>query len=463
MTNNDLQSVGVSGNPANDPIIQAARAMFAQADRAAVRNRRQRMVFFVLTLAIALGGAFAARWFVAERTLVFAVGQKGSAEDLFARNLQKATSSGGGVRIDVRNLESPTAAVQKFSQGRADIAIVRSDARAPRRARAVAQLEHSVLLVAVPKASTIKSIAGLKGKKLALVSHDPRDHALVRRVLARFDIDETNSLETRAPEEWVSLFETGGPAAVFFIVRKSGIGNERFWLGKSQKPNFKLLDIEGAKGIADQLQGVVNESIEAGEIVPSPSVPEEETDTIAMDDILVARRRLPGGSGRALADAVFENKGQLAVPGRYATNIQPPDTEKEAAILAHPAAAAYFDDQVKTAFERYNDLIFTILWLGGFVGSGFLWLYSQVTRVTPIPAGTLTDAFQKLATFAAAAPNAAGLAAVEREVDSLLAKTLGGLRDGAVAYDGFDALRLTYDMARRAIAARKQDLSGATA
>ena len=429
---------------------------------AAQRNRRQRYAFIALTLLIAVGGALAARLLVAERNLVFAVSHKDSSSDLFARNLQDIAARNRGVRIVVQNFDGPTAAVQQFAQRRADIAIIRSDSRTPPRARAVAQLEHSILLIAAPKNSPPKSISALKGKKLAIIATDARDLALVRDILARFDIPESTALEQRKPEEWASLFEPGGPAAVFFMARKSGLAADRFWLGRNQKPNFKLIDLDGAKGISDRMHGVANESIEAGEIIPSPQVPEEETDTIAVDDLLIARQGLPDAVGRALVAAIFENKDQLAVPGRYATNIQPPNTEKEAAVLAHPSAAAYFEDQTKTLIERYSDVLFLVLWIASLVGSAFLWLYSQVTRVTPIEAGQLADAMQDLAQRAGAAKDAEGLAAIDSELSGLLTKTLAGLRDGSVAYDGFEAFRLTFDLARAAIAERKGALAAAT-
>jgi len=443
------------------PMLNAAEQMFAETASASSRNRRQKLAFILLTLLIAVGGALAARLFVAERNLVFAVSHKGSSSDLFAHHLQEIVSRGRGVRITIKNFDSPTAAAQQFAQLQADIAIIRSDTKTPPRGRAVAQLEHSILLIAVPKSAVPKSISALKGKKLAMIATDARDQALVRSILGRFDIPDTTPLEQRKPDEWASLFEPGGPAAVFFMARKSGLAENRFWLGKNQKVNFKLIDLDGAKGIADRMHGVENEKIEAGEIFPSPPVPEEETETVAVDDILIARQGLPDTVGRALVAAIFENKDQLAIPGRYATNIEPPNTEKEAAVLAHPAAAAYFEDQSKTFFDRYSDMLFLVLWISGLVGSAFLWLYSQVTRVTPIEAGRLADTFRDLAMRAAEAPDVASVASIEGELNRLLTKTLAGLRDGSVSYDGFEAYRLTFDLARSAIAERKRALGPA--
>ena len=441
------------------PMLNAAEAMLEKTASAHSRNRRQRWAFVLLTLLIAVGGAAAARLFVIERNLVFAVGPAGSASDHFARSLQEIVARNRGVRVQVRNTEGPIAAVQQFVQGKSDLVIVRSDTRTPPRARAIAQLEHSILLIAVPKNAAPKSISALKGKKLAIISSDPRDMALVRSILARFDIPESAQIDQHKADDWPSLFEPGGPAAVFFMARKSGLASDKFWLTKTQKVNFKLIDLDGAKGISDRMRGVENESIEAGEIIPSPQVPEEETDTIAVDDIFVMRQGLPDAIGRALVAAIFENKDQLAVPGRYATNIQPPNTEKEAAIAALPAAASYFEDQNKTLIERYSDMMFLVLWIGSLVGSGFLWLYSQVTRVEPIKAGQLAVTLHELAQRARKAEDADALDNVESEVDRLLTMTIDGLNDGSVSEDNFEAFSMTFDLARSAITDRREELA----
>ena len=445
------------------PLMNEAETMFAQTARAQSRNRRQRWLFVLLTLLIAIGGAVAARQFVIDRNLVFAVGPAGTASDQFARSLQGIVARNRGVRVTVRNTDGPIAAVQQFAQGRADLAIVRSETRTPPRARAVALLEHSILLIAVPKNAVPKSIGALKGKKLAMISSDPRDMSLLRDILGRFDIPDSTPIDAHKAEEWATLFEPGGPAAVFFMARKSGLASNKFWLGKSQKANFKLIDLDGAKGISDRIRGVENESIEAGEILPSPQVPEEETDSIAVDDILVMRQGLPDAVGRALVAAIFENKDQLAAPGRYATNIQPPNTEKEAVIAALPAAASYFEDQNKTLIERYSDLMFLVLWIASLVGSAFLWLYSQVTRVEPIKAGQLAATFHDLSISARKAETPAALDGIESEVDRLLAKTIAGLNDGSVSDDNFEAFSMTFDLARSAIADRRAELAEAAA
>ena len=102
---------------------------------------------------------------------------------------------------------------------------------------------------------------------------------------------------------------------------------------------------------------------------------------------IVCRRR----SAPELAFAVFENKDQLGEPGRYATNIEPPSTDKDAAILAHPGVAEYVDDETKTFFDRYSDMIYIGMSVASIVGSIFLALYSTVTRVSPVHAGHLAD------------------------------------------------------------------------
>ena len=66
---------------------------------------------------------------------------------------------------------------------RPDLAILRTDAKIPPRARAVAILEHDVLLLISPAGKKIKTIAELKKKKIAVIADSESSAALVRNIL----------------------------------------------------------------------------------------------------------------------------------------------------------------------------------------------------------------------------------------------------------------------------------------
>ena len=433
----------------------ASQNLFGATARASWSNRRQKFAFAALTVAIAIAVAFLARFLTAPRTLVFATGPESSVEYGFARRLQAATAQNRRVRIDVRPLESFTAAATWFSQARADLMIARSDTKIPGRARAVAILDHSLLLIAAPRSAKAKSIAALKGKRLAIIGDDVRDSALVRDVLAFYGFPPSAPIEERHAAEWPHLFEANGPGAVFYIVRKSKIATDIFWPDRAQKPNFDLIEADGSKALAARMRGVEAETIDAGLIVPSPKIPDDDLETISVEDILLCHSRLPEATATELAVAVFENKDQLGELGRYATAIEPPSTDKDSTVLAHPGVAEYVDDDTKTFLDRYSDMIYIGMSVASVVGSVFLGLYSTVTRAPPKRAGQLTDAVLALGDRATHAQTFDEIAALETELNQLVAAVLAGVRDGTVANDGFGAFRLAFDVAREALALRK--------
>ncbi|HMN72316.1 MAG TPA: TAXI family TRAP transporter solute-binding subunit [Rhodoblastus sp.] len=449
--------------------VLAAQNLFGEAARASASNRRQKIVFVALTIVIAALAALLARYFAAPTKLIFATGPEGASSYLFAQKLKTAVLTRPGaaaddlfsasrLRIEVQPHETGAAAVQAFAQRKADLVILRTDVKRPPRTVALAQLEHSVLLVAVPKNARVKTIAAAKGKKIAVIADDARDLALVRQILAYYDLPSTTQIENRKTDEWPSLFEPGGPAAVFFIARKSGLASDRFWLGKDRKVNFELIEPDGVKGLADRIFGVKSETLEAGAILPYPQIPDDDVETLAVDDMLVAHARMSNAVAAQLTQMTLENKDQLALPGRYAAAIEPPDTDKDAEILAHPGAAEYVDDDTKTFLDRYSDLIYIGMSVASVVGSIFLGLYSTVTRAAPVRAGQVGETLLALAKAARAAPDAAALDRVETELDDLVAQLMQRVSDGAVSSEGFETFRLAHDLARAAIARRRDEL-----
>lgn len=421
-------------------------------------NATQKTAFVVLTILLAVVGAFVARYLMTARTLTFATGPRGTAEYAFAERLAAATAQNKRVRVLVKPQESQGAAVALFGQNKADLTIVRSDSKVPGRARAVAILEHSLMLVGAPKNAKPKSLSALKGKKLAQIGDDPRDASLLRTILAFYDISASSQLDVHKAEDWPRLFDPGGPAAVFYLIRKSEIASDKFLPNRSVKPNFELINLD-AKALAARIHGVSDDTIDAGLIVPSPAIPADEIDTFSVEDTLIVQHRLSEALGTELAFAVFENKDQLGEPGRYATNIEPPSTDKDAAILAHPGVAEYVDDETKTFFDRYSDMIYIGMSVASIVGSIFLALYSTVTRVSPLHAGQLTDEIIALADRATKAESVEAICDMEKELNHLLSEVLSGIREGTIANEGFEAFRLAFDIAREALATRKELLA----
>ena len=108
--------------------------------RPRVSNRRQLLLFAALTLVLTIATVWGARiWLRNSETLIFAVGDATSVEARFAGKLAavlKNNSSKLRLKI-VPNADSAKALAQ-FDRRQAHLAVLRTDAKVPPRARALA-------------------------------------------------------------------------------------------------------------------------------------------------------------------------------------------------------------------------------------------------------------------------------------------------------------------------------------
>src|ERR1700694_3878187 len=152
-------------------------------------NRRQVVLFAALTLlltviVVAWGGR---TWLRNSETLVFAVGDGNSLETRFAAKLAAVLKSNNSrLRLKIVTNGDSAKALAAFDRRQAQLAVlrtharvaagpparraaVRADARVPPRARALAVLEHDLVLLISPGGKKIKSLAELRKKKIAVL------------------------------------------------------------------------------------------------------------------------------------------------------------------------------------------------------------------------------------------------------------------------------------------------------
>src|SRR3974390_697231 len=116
-------------------------------------NRRQVLLFAALTLiltvmVVAWGGH---TWLRNSETLVFAVGDGNSLEARFAARIATVLKTNNSpLRLKIGTNGAGPGPLPAFDRRKADLAVLRTDARVPPRARALAVLEHDLVLLISP-------------------------------------------------------------------------------------------------------------------------------------------------------------------------------------------------------------------------------------------------------------------------------------------------------------------------
>ncbi|UPK27831.1 TAXI family TRAP transporter solute-binding subunit [Bradyrhizobium sp. 195] len=426
-------------------------------------NQQQVFLYVVLTLLLSLATVWGGRAMLHNsETLTFAVGAPNSDEALFAAKLATVLKTNASrFRIKIVNNADNAKALAQFDRKQADLAVLRTDAKVPLRARTLAILEHDLVLLIGPGNKKIKSIAELKKKKVAVVAENESSLAFVRSILDIPDGPDAAKIQMAPPGATLDkLFApSNGFGAVIAIVHASRAVRDKAYEQVAKRGGgFTLNAIDEAKALARRVPGISSETLTAGTLSTSPQIPDDDLDTIGLEWLLVAQSRMSPSTAGELARIVYENKSALGLDNSFASRIEPASTEKDAFVMAHQGAADYINDDTKSFMEKYSDLMYLGAAALSVIGSIFAAIYAKITRIAPEKASELSTAILDIGERIEHAHSLDQLECLQDELEGILRGAVIGLRDGTISTDGLDTFKLGYEFVRDEIGMRRDYL-----
>ncbi len=425
-------------------------------------NRAQIIIFTMLTLFLSaitvIGGRL---WLRNSETLVFAVGDAKGPEAKFAARLATVLKNNSSrLRLKIAPNPDNAKALVQFDRRAATLAILRTDAKVPPRARAIAILEHDVVLVLSPGGKKIKSLTELKRKKIAVVGDGENSVNFVRSALEISDSPDVAQRVQQAPPNtpFDKLFASGFAAVVVIEHASKIIKDKTYEQYAKRAGGFTLNAIDEAKALARKYPAISEETISTGMLSSSPAIPDDDVDTIGLEWLLVAQSWMPATTAAELARIVYENKSELALDDGFASKIEPAATDKDAFIVAHQGAAEYINDDTKSFMDRYSDVMYLGAAALSIIGSIFAAIYTKITRVAPEKASELAGRILDIGERVEHTTCAEHLDELQDELEAILRGAVIGLRDGTVSGDGLDTFKLGYELVRDEIALRRDHL-----
>jgi TRAP-type uncharacterized transport system substrate-binding protein len=429
--------------------------------RVAKSNRSQIVLFSVLTLILTAATVWGGRaWVRNSETLVFAVGEPNGLEARFAARLATVLKNNSSrLRLKIVPNGDNAKALAQFDRKDANLAILRTDAKIPARARTVAILDHDVVLLLSPGGKKIKTLADLKKKKIAVLAESESSAAFVRTIL---ELSESPEAATRVqmapPGSTVDKLFASGYGAVVAIAHASRIMKDKSYEQLAKRGAFTLNAIDAAKAMARKYPAISEETVAAGMLSASPAIPDDETDTIGLEWLLVVQSRLSTTTVTDLARIIYENKAELALDDGFASKIEPAATDKDAFIVAHPGAAEYINDDIKSFMDRYSDMMYLGAAALSVIGTIFAGIYTKITRIAPEKASELATAILDVGERVEYAKSLDALDELQDELETILRGVVIGLRDGTISTDGLDTFKLGYEFVRDEIGMRRDHL-----
>jgi TRAP transporter TAXI family solute receptor len=402
-------------------------------------------------------------------TLRIAVGPSGSDDQKLIQALaQTFARDGSPVRLSLITTEGASESIALFAAGKTDLAVARGDLNLPASAESVAILRKNVVVLWAPSglpakgsrkhpAPKIKGIDDLDGKRVGVIGKTEANVTLLRVILTESGVNPdkvavtqfaTNQIAAMARDTTLDAFMAVGPL-------DSKITADAIAATAAARGEPKFLPIEVSEAIAQKHPLYESEEIAGSIFSSSPARPEDKVETVAVNHLIIAPKSLSDTAVGAFVRQLFTVRQQVAREVPHATNIEKPDTDKDAALPAHQGAAAYIDGTERTFLEKYSDYIWGAILLLSGLGSAGAWLRHYWRRDEREKYTEHRDRLLDLISKVRRVETTEELTDMQCEADNLLREALDCYDDGAIEEGDLSAIGLALEQFHHAAADRR--------
>ena len=427
----------------------------------------------LLLFAAVVGTAF---YWLRPTTLRIAVGPSGSSDLQLIQGLaQNFAQEGNTVRLTVVQTAGPVDSIKVLAAGDADLAVARTDEGMPDGTESVAILRKNVVLLWAsanpPKGaphkgakSKVKAISDLPGHRIGVVGRTDVNITLLHVILNESGVDPDKVEVVQFNPEQINDMVKDASVDAFMIVGPldSKIAADAIAATARVRGEPVFLPIDVSEAIAARHPLYESQEIPGGSITTSPARPDDTVETVSVNHLIVAPKSLSDVTVSALTKQIFNAKPSLAHDYPSASKIEKPDTDKDAALPAHPGAAAYIDGTERTFMDKYSDYIWGVVLLFSVLGSATAairhFIRRDERRTNILHRERLVEAIARVRKI----ETIEELDALQGEADTILRETLDCYDDGAIEESDLAAYSLVLDQFHHAVVDRRAAITGTT-
>ncbi|MGD0418541.1 MAG: TAXI family TRAP transporter solute-binding subunit [Xanthobacteraceae bacterium] len=306
-------------------------------------------------------------------------------------------------------------------------------------------------------ANKLDKVAKLIGHRIGIVTGSVATRDLLNIVLNHYGV-ATGQVQVSLidPKDLAAAVKADRVDAIFVAGSATGQAISDAVAATSQNgqaPSF--IAIDQADGIAKRIPAFDSADIDAGTFGGNPPSPDDSLKSLSFPEYLVARKSFSHEAIGTLAKLIYSSRLALAagMPGEI--KIEAPSTDKDAAVLVHPGALAYLNDDQKSFFDKYGDDIFYGLLIFPIFGSAIAGMASYFHNNGRTRRLRLLQRLLDLVRKAHAAPSLEVLDQMQVDLDHLVVAIIHQTEreeyDQAVQM----SFSLAIDQIRFAIAARR--------
>jgi hypothetical protein len=317
----------------------------------------------------------------------------------------------------------------------------------------------------VPPGSPIEGIDDLRGKMVGVISAET-NRQVIAAITKEYALDSAKvSFKNLTPADVPQAFQTKQIQALLVVLPLSEkyIAMLRDIFPRNAKASLGLVPIESAGAIEEVSPPFKSYELPKGTLRGSPPVPDDDLTTLRVPYFLVANKNLSDDAVTALTKAMMETRRELVGEFPLLAQVMAPSTDKDAYVPIHPGAAAFFDGDEKTIFDKYGDQFFYGSMLLGTLMSVLAAIWKFMTRDMGKPDERPSIRLYALVGKINEAKSESELSAIEQEIDEILKVELENCSSGKVNSGEMSAISLASQRLQYLMAQRRLTLNGASA
>ncbi|WP_294541344.1 TAXI family TRAP transporter solute-binding subunit [uncultured Rhodoblastus sp.] len=369
------------------------------------------------------------------------------------------------LRFETVQVADLAASAKAMEDGKADIAVVRTDVSPPSNGQTVAILRRDVVAFLVPAGSSIGDPSALAGKTVAIPTGPNQDFnaRALDTILSYFNIPPEKVKKLFLPVAEIGPAIHHKHAAAALTIGPIGPGgpvNVVASISKATKGAPQLLAIDQADAIVKRFPGFESIDVPEGAFKGHPATPDDTVTCLAVTYRLVVPETMLNIVAGLIGKAVFDSKAKLMAATTVVTQIEAPDTDSSSPVLpVHSGVSSYLNDGDQSFLDSLQQYVYIVgipLSLLGSLGAVLFGHRASKKMVS--------DQLQvyEILVIADAARNAdaAELDRIEAELNKLVADCVSKIAGGSSDASQLPASTLAIDHARRAIDRRRREISG---
>jgi TRAP transporter TAXI family solute receptor len=357
-------------------------------------------------------------------------------------------------RLKLVLTEGSRQSAQMVDEGKADIAVVRTDIAYPRSGASVAVMHTDMVVIIAPGSASVRTVADLRGKTIAVTRDNEGNRRILRSVLAQSGISEADvKIEGVRPNEMRGAIESGRFHAMMAVgPRSSRLLTELVsHMTEVTNGDLRFIPITEAPAIEQRYPLLEAETIVRGLFAGSPPKPDKDVATLTVTHEMLASRSLSEATIADFTRTLLASKSQIAAEAPLAASMEAPDQERTSPIPIHQGTTTYLDGQISTFFERYGDWFYIVIMVVGLGGSVIAGMISaSASRARQGAMAMLADV-QRIGADARNAESARSLDELEAEAERIFGNTLSEAANQNIDATALVAFQMAFEQARRAI------------